>query len=331
MAQSFFLIQMAPRVSIIIVTWNSEKHIRKCLECISNQTYRDCEVIVIDNNSQDGSVEYIKRHYPHLTVIQNQKNLGFAKANNQGINIAKGEFILLLNPDVFPEPPFIEELVKLLSQKTYFGSAGGKLLLFKYGKKSRIIDSTGLFLEKSFRARDRGNLKKDRNQYDMDKRVFAVCGAAALFRKEALEQVKVGGEYFDEEFFAYYEDLDLGWRLQLAGYESGYTSKAVAYHVRGGSGIRAKFLQKKPYLQRLTLRNRYLMLIKNLSLANLLFFLPHFILTELIVIIYICTRAPHLLMVYLEIGKNLAKFWRKRSFIQLFRKRNSRYIRKWIK
>jgi len=322
---------MNPQVSIVVVTWNSGQHIQNCLECIFSQSFDNYEIIVVDNASKDTSIEEITQKYPHVKAIRNKKNLGFCKACNQGIKASQGEFILILNPDVFPETSFLEELVESLLTNTHYGSVGGKLLLITHGKKSNIIDSTGLFLVKSFRARDRGNLKEDRGQYDKGGSVFAVCGAAVLFRRDTLERVKVGEEYFDEDFFAYYDDLDLGWRIQLSGYENGYSPKAIAYHVRGGSGIRAKFFQKNPEMQRLTLRNRYFMLIKNLSLANLLYCFPFFFLTELMVFIYACTRARHLFKVYVDVSRNWRKFWRKRSFIQQCRRKDSRYIQNWIK
>ena len=322
---------MNPKVSVVIVTWNSRRHIERCLECLNKQTFADYEIIVIDNASRDDTTHYLTQHYPQLKIIKNQKNFGFAKASNQGIKAASAEFILLLNPDVFFEPNCLEELAKILFLNSRYGAVGGKLLLLKNGKKSRVIDSTGLFLTRSLKARDRGNRKEDRGQYNQEETIFAVCGAAVLFRREALEKVRVEGGYFDEDFFAYYEDLDLCWRMQLVGYECGYTPKAVAYHVRGGSGLKTNFFQKAQALQRITLRNRYFMLIKNLTLNNLLFFFPFFFLTELLLMFYICIYAPNLFKVYSDIGKNFKKFFKKRSFIQQSRVNNNRYIRSWIK
>ena len=319
------------KVSIVIVTWNSRRYIEKCLECLGKQLYTDYEIIVVDNASLDGTIEYLTQNHSHLTIIKNQKNLGFAKAGNQGIRASAGEFILMLNPDIFPEPNFLEELVKTLSHNSRYGAAGGKLLLFNQGEKSRTIDSTGLFLTRSLKARDRGNLKEDRGQYDQEENVFAVCGAAVIFRRQALEKTKIEREYFDEDFFAYYEELDLCWRMQLVGFECGYNPRAVAYHVRGGSGFKPKFFQKTPFMQRITLRNRYFMLIKNLSKINLLIFFPFFFLTELVLMFYSCICAPHLLKVYGDIAGNLKRFLKKRSFIQQSRTKNSRYIRNWIK
>ncbi|HPD60347.1 MAG TPA: glycosyltransferase family 2 protein [Thermodesulfobacteriota bacterium] len=322
---------MKPKISLVIVTWNSRPYIEKCLECLSNQTYTNYEIIVVDNASLDSTIEYLNQSHSHLTIIKNQKNLGFAKAGNQGIKASGGEFVLMLNPDVFPEPNFLEELLKFISQNSRYGAVGGKLLAWKDGKTSRIVDSTGLFVGKNLKARDRGNGHEDRGQYDQKENIFAVCGAAVLFRKEALEKVKFEGEYFDEDFFAYYEDLDLGWRMQLAGFECGYNPRAVAYHVRGGSGYTSKFFQKSFFMQRITLKNRYVMLIKNLSLGNLVFFSFPFFLTEIFLMFYSCTYAPHLLKIYFDIFRNLNRFLKKRSFIQQSRTKDSRYIRNWIK
>ena len=319
------------KVSIVVVTWNSRPYIEKCLECLRTQTYTDYEIIAVDNASSDGTREYLNQNHLPLTIVKNPKNLGFAKAGNQGINASRGEFILMLNPDVFPEPNFLEELVKTLSHNVGYGAVGGKLLLFNSEEKSRTIDSTGLFLTRSLKARDRGNLKEDRGQYDHEENIFAVCGAAAMFRREALEKIKIEEEYFDEDFFAYYEELDVCWRMQLMGFECGYNPRAVAYHVRGGSGSKPKFFQKTPFMQGITMRNRYFMLIKNLSPINLLIFFPFFFLTEITLMVYSCICAPHLLKVYADIIENLKRFLKKRSFIQHARTRNSRYIRKWIK
>jgi len=322
---------MKTQTSIVLVTWNSRKHIKNCLESIENQTCKGSEIIVVDNNSRDGVLEYIQKSHPNVKIIQNKENLGFCKASNQGIHASQGEFILILNPDVFPEPDFLGELVRFLSGNPHYGSVGGKLFLLRDGKKSNRIDSTGLFLRRDLRAKDRGNLQEEQGRYNKESSVFAVCGAAVLFRREALERSKVEGEYFDENFFAYYDDLDLGWRIQLSGYENGYTPNARAYHIRGGSGAEAKFFRKSYDMQKITLRNRYLMLIKNLSLANLFYFFPFFFLSELMLLTYIFVRSPRLFTVYIDVGKNLTTYRKKRAIVQSLRTKSTKEIRNWIK
>ena len=122
---------MNSKVAIVIVTWKSRKYVGKCLECIIGQTCKNFEIIVVDNASPDGTVEFLLENYPDLKLISNLQNLGFAKAVNQGIKASQGEYVLVINPDVFPEPDFLEELVACLSDNSQYGSAGGKILLFQ--------------------------------------------------------------------------------------------------------------------------------------------------------------------------------------------------------
>ena len=321
---------MAPYVSIVIVTWNSERYIAECLDRIRKQTFTDHELIVVDNGSEDHTVSRVEQHYPEGRIIRNDVNKGFTTATNQGIRAARGVFILSLNPDVFLEPPFVQELVALLTRHEDYGFGCGKVLLHRDGAPSTKIDSTGLFLRPGLRACDRGNLEEDRGQYDTEGPVFAACGAAVLFSREALECVKIDTEYLDEDFFAYYDDLDIGWRLQLAGYGCGYTPRAVAYHVRGGSGLGDKFHTKTRPMQELTLRNRYLLLIKNLSLTNFVLFFPFFFATECGILLYMCFRAPHLRQVYGGVGALWGAMQRKRTLIQANRRKDGAYIRRWV-
>ena len=233
----------SPIVSAIIVNWNSKGYINKCLRFLVQQTFQDFEIIIVDNGSNDESLPLIRELYPTVTIIENGMNLGFCQASNIGIANARGDFILTLNPDVFLSPSYIKKLLDRMLEDERLGSATGKLLLFKDGKESNLIDSTGLFLKKRLSAYDRGNLEIDNGQFDRMDYPFAACGAAALFRRKMLEDTKVGKEYFDEDFFAYYEDLDLGWRAQLQRWKCLYVSSAVAYHLRGGSAP-AKFFKK---------------------------------------------------------------------------------------
>ncbi|HNR13005.1 MAG TPA: glycosyltransferase family 2 protein [Thermodesulfobacteriota bacterium] len=321
---------MAPRVTIVIVTWNSEQYIARCLAGVKAQRYTDSELIIVDNGSGDNTRALVKEHAPQAQLISNKNNVGFTKASNQGILASRGEFIFSLNPDVFLEPDFLNELVDLLSSSKGYGAVGGKLLLYREGQVPDVIDSTGLFTNRGLRAVDRGNREIDRGQHDTSGPVFALCGAAVLFRREALERIKIADEFFDEEFFAYYDDLDVGWRLQLAGYDIGYTPLARAYHVRGGSGLGDTFFRKIPAMQRITMRNRYLVLIKNLSVVNAVLFAPALLLVEAGIVAYTVFRAPHLWRAYWDVLTRLPAMYRKRRIIQSERVRDSRYIRRWI-
>ncbi len=319
----------SPVLSVIIVNWKSKKHIERCLDCLSRQTFKNFEIIVVDNGSNDGSLSLIKEICPCVTIIDNRINQGFCRANNVGIEKAGGEFILTLNPDVFLSSSYLDRLLQQMKEEERIGSATGKLLLFKDGKESNLIDSTGLFLKKRLSASDRGNLEIDKGQFENMDYTFAACGAATLFRRKMLEDAKVGNEYFDEDFFAYYEDLDLGWRSQLYGWKCLYVPSAVAYHVRGGSEP-SKFFKKSLFFKKHTLKNRYLLLVKNISLTNFFLYFPYLLLTEILLAGYIAIRSPRLFSFYGNFCKLLPGALKKRKIIQEKRVATSGYIRKFI-
>ena len=225
------------RVSIIIPCWNGQDYIAKCFNSIRAQTYKNIEVIVVDNGSADSSKEIIRKDFGdlHPFLIENPRNFGFAKALNQGITASKGEFILALNMDVVLEPDYIEKLVSAMGVKE-IGSATGKLYRFSEDWGGRkIIDSTGHIFLASEAIINRGEEEEDIGQYDSDKAIFGVCAAAAMYKREMLEDVKMGGEYFDEDFFVSFEDVDLDWRAVLRGWKSIYVPEAVAHHKRYGT------------------------------------------------------------------------------------------------
>lgn len=284
---------MFPRISIQIVTLNSQRYLKQCLDSVFDQNYKDFSVLIIDNASNDNGVRFIKENYPHTETkgpffLQNVKNLGFSRAHNQGINLTKSELILIMNPDVILEPDFLENLVKVMEKDTRAGSAGGKLLKIKFGDpeidektKTNIIDSTGLKVLKSRRFIDRGEGEEDKKQYDKKVNVFGISGACALYRRSALEDIKFPllkgqtlksskqdkGEYFDEDFFAYKEDADLAWRLQLRGWKSVYAPKARAYHFRIGASSGRRFSQSR-LVNYLSFRNHLWVLLKNSYCSN---------------------------------------------------------------
>lgn len=284
-----------PKVTIQIVTWNSLKYLPFCLKSIFSQTYRDFQVLVIDNNSQDGTVDFLRKNYPDVTVFQNKKNLGFAKANNQGIKLLTAPCIVLSNPDIIMEPTWLERIMAKVDSSAYkdFGSFGGKLLKFKiinadYGefKKTDIIDSCGLKIYKNHRV---GEIGAGQTDWQLESaEVFGHSAALVLYRREALTQclyqssTNPSGEYFDEDFFFYKEDVDLAWRLQLRGWKSLFVSGAVAYHVRSlgqqdaetALSVIKNRKHQSAIARQHSYRNHWLVLIKNESIKNLFKYFP---------------------------------------------------------
>lgn len=257
--------QPPPLVSIIIVNCNGRGFLKGCLESIYNQSYSDFEMIFIDNGSTDDSVQYVRENFPDVIIIENKGNLGFARANNQGMGIAKGKYIALLNNDTVVDGDWIKNLIavaasgKIISEKV--GMWAGKILSLENPEK---IDSVGgLMISRDGIAKGRGRLEGDIGQYDREEEVFIPSACAALYKKEMLDEVG----FFDEDFFAYCEDTDLGLRARLAGWKTISVPKAIVYHYY--SGTTGKYTSTKAYLIE---RNHVWLAIKNFPFSKLLLF-----------------------------------------------------------
>lgn len=339
-----------PLVSIQIVTWNSKRYIFDCLESIMEQTFTDFSVMVIDNGSSDGTVEFVRSNYPNVSVLQNFKNLGFAKANNQGIHLAKSPYVLVMNPDVILAQDFLATILSFADKYPKGGSFAGKIFKLKseaidshdeYGLreaiKSDIIDSTGLVIRKNRQVFDRGEGTKDTGQFNRAEEIFGVTGACALYRQEALDDIAINNEFFDQHFFAYKEDVDLAWRLRLYGWEAWYDPMSTCYHHRGfsGEGKQARKVinhrrQVSKILRALSFRNHHLMLIKNDQWLNIFLTLPWFLTWEMGLIFYAFIFEPFQYRSMLDVFKLLPAMIIKRKVIKAHTKIQPRDIRKWF-
>ena len=249
-----------PVVSIGVVTWNSEQDLAACLQGVAAQETPALELIVVDNGSTDGSVDLMRKRYPAAVLVSNPENMGYCRAHNQAIALARGEFYLGLNPDVRLLPGYIERMVRALRSRPEYGSAVGKLWQTA-DHDPRLLDSTGLFLDRRRHQYLRGHGRPDLGQYDQAGEIFGVDGAVAFHRRRMLEAVAFEGQYFDEQFFSYMEDVDLAWRARLLGWKSWYEPGAQAFHRRrfkpGGRG------RMEREIRRVAVKNRYLMIAKN--------------------------------------------------------------------
>lgn len=258
-------------VSIVIVNWNGEKYLKKCIESLLNQSYSDIEIIVVDNDSSDSSIDIINKNFKDKIKLFLNKNTGYAGGSNKGIELSKGEFIVIANPDVVFEKNYIKKCVAKLVQDESIAAVTGKLLKYDFdkNKKVNVIDSVGIRLNHRRQGFDIAQNEFDAGLYEEDKRVFGVCGAAAMFKKDVLEKVKVNNEYFDYDFFAYKEDIDLCWRINLYGYKCYYVHDAIAYHGRGMNSSRGIIniiknrKSQSEFLKGISFRNHYLMILKN--------------------------------------------------------------------
>lgn len=297
-------------VSIIIINWNGKKFIEGCLNSIAKQDYPAIEIIVIDNTSTDGSPDIVEEMFPEAKLVRNKVNRGFAGAFNQGVDTAKGHYIMSLNPDVYLQPHFVSAMVNAIKLDERIGSVSGKLLRQAEDEEG-VIDSTGHIIFKNRLTRNRGVDQKDEGQYDQECYIFGTCGAAALYKRKMLEDIKIDSEYCDEDFFAFWEDIDLDWRAQLRGWSCYYTPYALAHHFRGGiRKPRPKVIELGNY------RNRYLAIIKNDSFLGLFLNLHHILFTDTIKIGALLLRCPGALLGWIDILKLLPKMLSKRRKIQ---------------
>lgn len=256
----------SPVVSIGLVTWNSSSSLSDCLASLRQQHYKNIELIAIDNASTDSSLEIVKSRFPHASIIRNPVNTGFCHAHNQAIRISSGDYYLALNPDIVMMPDFIEHMIQMLENHPECGSVSGKLWLAKKEDGSKIIDTTGLFLNRHRRQYLRSHGEVDTGEFDVPGEIFGVDGAAPIYRRSMLEDVKIDDQYFDEQFFAHKEDVDLAWRSKLFGWKCWYAPDAVAIHPRSFRPGRRSPMSRQ--IRTLAVKNRYLLLTKNESKAS---------------------------------------------------------------
>ncbi len=253
-------------VSVTIVTYNSGRYIKRCLESVLAQKGPQFEVIVVDNNSTDGTRDILERYEDRCTIIYNDRNVGFAAAQNQAIRRARGNWVLTLNPDVLLMPYFIQALLEAGRLDNRIGTVCGKLLVmspdFNIDAKPRV-DSTGIYFTPYLRHLDRGSRQIDNGHYLKREYVFGATAAAALYRREMIDDISIDGEFFDSDFFVYREDADVAWRAQLMGWRCLYTPYARGYHVRAVLPGNRRALPKEINMH--SVKNRFLMRIKNIT------------------------------------------------------------------
>jgi GT2 family glycosyltransferase len=252
-----------PRVTVVIPNWNGERFLGPCLSSLSRQIFRDFEMLVVDNGSTDDSLALLAHDFPGTRIISLGENRGFSAAANAGIRNSDTELVALLNNDTEQDTGWLSALVQAADSHRESGSFASKLLDHA---DRRFLDGAGDALRRSGLPYRLGHGETDRGQYETPAHVFGACAAAALYRREMLEEVGL----FDEDFFAYCEDGDLSFRAQLAGYKCLYVPKAVVYHV-GSASTGGK---RSAFATRLGSRNSLLLLVKNLPLPLLPASLP---------------------------------------------------------
>lgn len=301
-------------VSIIIVNWNGRKWLTDCFSSIYAQNYRSFEIIFVDNASTDGSVAWVKKHYPKTSIVVNETNLGFAHANNKGYAQAKGRHVLFLNNDTRVTKTFLTELVNALESDTNIAGAQSKILLMDH---QDTHDSVGAFLTPTGFLYHYGFGAKDKPKYDKRIDLYTAKGACMMFRKEVLDAVAIEGNIFDPDYFAYFEETDLCHRIWLAGYRIVYAYKSVIYHKMGATSTK----MDNAFVQYHSFKNRIHSYTKNLGTVRLFEIMPLHLLLCLAFSLFSCVRGKHKLGLAIQraIWWNVTNFGRtlaKRAFVQ---------------
>jgi len=243
---------------VAIVTYNSERYIGRCLEGVLEQEGVDTD-IVVDNAILRGFKNRIR-------TIYNERNLGYAEAQNQAIRASSADWVLTLNPDVLLLPHFVRNLWQAGQADPSAGTVCGKLLAIGAGfhpLDEQLLDSTGIFFTPAMRHFDRGWHEPDTAEFDSMEYVFGASAAAALYRRKMIEDISIDGDFFDRDFFCYREDADVAWRAILQGWRCIYTPSAVSYHVR--SVVPGNRRDVPRAINMHSVKNRFLMRVKNTS------------------------------------------------------------------
>ena len=253
---------LAPRVTVVILNWNGRRFLAPCLDAVLAQTFRDFEIVLVDNGSSDGSVDFLRAHYPQVRLVANAHNVGFAAGNNQAMRASQSEFVATLNNDAVPEPEWLEKLVGAMESDERVGACASKML---FAHRRDVVNSAGIAIDRAGIAWDRLGGQLDTPSSGALEPVFGACAGAALYRRRMLDQVGL----FDEDFFAYMEDVDLAWRAQWAGWRALYVPGARVYHHHSATAG-----EGSPFKNRLLGRNKVWLIVKNYPVPHLAWYLP---------------------------------------------------------
>jgi GT2 family glycosyltransferase len=318
-------------VSVTLVTYNSGRFIKRCIESVLEQRYPLKEIVIVDNASTDGTIDILEQFEDRCQIYYNEENVGFAAAQNQAIRLSSGDWVLTLNPDVLLLPNFIQALMDGGQFDPKIGTVCGKLLTmtahFEIPEKP-VVDSTGIYFNPMLRHLDRGSQEVDNGHYLQYEYVFGATAAAALYRRAMIEDISLDGEFFDTDFFVYREDADVAWRAQLMGWKCLYAPYARGYHVRKVLPGNRRALP--PEINMHSVKNRFLMRIKNIS-PDLYRRNAVSITTRDLTVIMCCLLWEHTsLKAFWILARDFRRFWAKRRLIQSSRRVDHEYMASWF-
>ena len=326
-----------PTVTISLLTWNGQRYLPWLMKSLSEQSFVDFELLVLDNASSDNSIEIIREHYPKARIVGQKQNIGFAKGHNLLINWSNSDYILVLNQDVILDANYLRELVDFMEKHPQAASCAGKLMYwdFSNGQKTNIVDSYGLKISRKREIIDNQQGQTDSSLSNQE--VFGLSATATLYRRKALDIVAGAPkdnhlEYFDEDFFAYKEDVDLAWRLRLFGWENWLVTTCKAYHHRSIAKGEDLITSRKHrgFANKISYRNHFMLLYKNSFYKNLFKDCLYIKWYEFKKFVYLLIFERSTLVGLKEFFMSIPRLRKKRKYIMEHKKITADDIYKWF-
>ena len=321
-----------PKISASLVCYNGRALIGRCLASVLAQDYPNLAVVVIDNNSSDGSADYIRKNFPSVRLVEAGRNAGYSGGHNLGLRSTDSDFIWLLTQDLQVSPDYLRRVYERIILDDRIAGAQGKLLRFDPDDRSvYTIDSVGICLNNSRRPHALGQNEKDFGQYAQAAEVWGLDGAAPLYRRAALQDAAINGEVLDEDIFMYWDDIDISWRLRARGWKLWYEPAAVAWHGRsagaspGGyrkvfSLIRHRRRRLSLFAKKMSFKNNLLVLIKNDMGAPFWRALPLILARLTAMLVYTILIEPKVLSVLPALFKQIPAALGKRRYVARHRR-----------
>ena len=255
----------SPLISIIVLNYNGLKDLKECFDSLFNLSYKNIEIIFVDNNSQDKSVDFVERNYKDVKIIELDKNFGFSQGNNFGAKAAKGDYIVLLNNDTIVDKNWISEMVKIAQESKKVGIVGCKIY---YYDDRKTLDFAGSACDIYGDTTHIGQLQMDNPLLNIQRKMFYACGASLMISRELYLKIKL----FDPTYFIYYEDVDLCWRAWIFGYDVVYVPTSFIYHKIG------RVIKSNKFKKYLLEKNKLRTILKNYEKKTIIKILPGYFL-----------------------------------------------------
>jgi len=304
-------------ISIIIICYNSERFIKNCIDSLIAQTVQFGSIIVVDNNSKDNTRSICKQ-FKQVDLIPLDYNSGYSKAANIGIDKVNSDLYLISNADTKYDKNFVKNTVSYFTDNKNVDLLSPLMLRFD----QETVDSAGQTYSLAFHPKEIGYNRKRKDLVLNTGKIFSVCGAASVFSHEALRKLKLGTEYYDEDFFMFWEDFDIGWRANLMGMNTVFNPDSIVYHYRSGTlkkNILSKIalsLGRSSNIKFHLIKNRYLTLIKNFNLKKYWLHIPFIILKDIIWVIILTISSPKIIINILTMKNLCLKAYKKRILLK---------------